>query len=210
MNYKIILVAVVIFFTGTIYAQTADGVTPAVEVPCDLESGAAFGLCVSYCEAMDCDSEQAFATETACLKIQDRFIQKTGRDLPCIIPPPECPCFTHQEVAEIADTQTSASEFWCFNEATSGSSLAQTIQSTVGIPFDPFEDWEASAFDHNHGDRLVECEYRNMVWDGENATQTQRLWVELPTIGNRALYQACSDIISDVIDAYSLVCTGPN
>jgi len=49
-----------------------------------------------------------------------------------------------------------------------------------------------------------------MVWDGENATQTQRLWVELPTIENRALYQACSDIISDVIDAYSLVCTGPN
>ena len=145
MNWKTILATGAILFSGTIYAQTPDGVTPANEAICDLESGAAYGLCNAYCEAMDCDSDTPHASETACLKVQDKFIQKTGRDLPCMIPPPECPCFTFQEVAAIADTESSAYNFHCFNGPTPGMVLWQTIQSTVGIPFDPFEETDAIA-----------------------------------------------------------------
>ena len=67
-------------------AQTPDGQTPAVETVCDGESGAAFGLCNAYCEAMDCDSSPE-ASQTACDTVQDLFIAITGRDLPCEQPP---------------------------------------------------------------------------------------------------------------------------
>jgi len=206
MKSQLISLGSIILFTMIAATSPAFAQAPSA---CEEESGAAYGLCNAYCEAMDCDSEQTFASGKACQKVQDRFMLKTGRDLPCLVPPAECPCFSYQEVAEIAETQPIASDFWCYNEADSGSVLAQTIQSVVGIPFDPFEDWEASAFEGTEG-REVQCEYRNMVWDGETSTEIQRLWVELPTAENRASYQACSDIISDVIEAYSLVCTGPN
>lgn len=91
MNWKTIIAAGAILLSGTIYAKTPDGETPANESVCDLESGAAYGLCVSYCEAMDCDNEQASSSETACLSVRDKFVQLVGRDLPCEAV--ECPCF---------------------------------------------------------------------------------------------------------------------
>ena len=76
---------------GSVLAQTADGVTPAEEEVCDIFSGAAFGLCNAYCEAMDCellDDGDEFtspnASATACLKVKDNFIKITGLGaLPC-------------------------------------------------------------------------------------------------------------------------------
>jgi len=50
---------------------------------CDEESGAAFGLCTSYCEAMDCDGGAPEASANACASVATRFLQATGRDLPC-------------------------------------------------------------------------------------------------------------------------------
>ena len=40
--------------TGTALAKTPDGVPPSLETVCDAETGAAYGLCTAYCEAMDC------------------------------------------------------------------------------------------------------------------------------------------------------------
>src|SRR5260221_520465 len=51
--------------TGAALAQTPDGMPPARETICDNESGAAFGLCNAYCEAMDCDSASPQASATA-------------------------------------------------------------------------------------------------------------------------------------------------
>ena len=52
---------------------------------CDLLSGAAFGLCNAYCEAMDCellddgdDTTFPNASEQACLQVKDSFIRITG------------------------------------------------------------------------------------------------------------------------------------
>lgn len=83
--------------TGAALAQTPDWMTPAEETICDGETGAAYGLCNAYCEAMDCHSENAQASDTACTKVKDKFTNITGRPLPCeSCPPPPpgttCPC----------------------------------------------------------------------------------------------------------------------
>ncbi len=66
-----------------IFSQTPDGQPPAQEDVCATESGAAFGLCTAYCEAMDCDSDNPSASFNACDKIEAKFLQATGRELPC-------------------------------------------------------------------------------------------------------------------------------
>jgi hypothetical protein len=75
---------------GAALAQTPDDLPPALETVCDMESGAAYGLCNAYCEAMDCDSDNPSASETACSKVKNKFTNITGRDLPCAAA--ICPC----------------------------------------------------------------------------------------------------------------------
>ena len=90
--------ALLLLCTGAALAQTPDWMTPSEETICDGESGAAFGLCNAYCEAMDCDGPNAQASATACAKVKDKFTNITGRALlPCeSCPPPPpgttCPC----------------------------------------------------------------------------------------------------------------------
>ncbi len=76
-------------WTGTARADTPDGQTPAEETVCDGQTGAAYGLCNAYCEAMDCDSPAPQASPTACSRVQDSFQRITGQPLPCDVP---CPC----------------------------------------------------------------------------------------------------------------------
>ena len=80
---KCLIVLSFILLYNPVFAQTPDGETPAQEVVCAGEAGAAFGLCNAYCEAMDCDSAIPQATENACNRVGDKFINITGRDLPC-------------------------------------------------------------------------------------------------------------------------------
>jgi hypothetical protein len=68
-------------------AQTPDGATPAQETACNGQTGAAYGLCTSYCEAMDCDSASPAASATACNKVYNNFQRLTGQAPPCT-----CPC----------------------------------------------------------------------------------------------------------------------
>lgn len=84
--------ALLLLCSGAALASTPDGETPAEETVCDSETGAAYGLCNAYCEAMDCDSDNPSASETACSKVQDKFRRITGRDLPCEVPELACPC----------------------------------------------------------------------------------------------------------------------
>jgi hypothetical protein len=83
--------ALLLLCTGATLAQTPEGQTPAEETVCDNESGAAFGLCNAYCEAMDCDSANPQASATACGKVKAKFTNITGRtSLPCEAV--ACPC----------------------------------------------------------------------------------------------------------------------
>ena len=88
--------ALVLICTGAALAQTPDGETPAEETVCDSETGAAYGLCNAYCEAMDCESDEPAASETACTKVQSKFLNITGRDLPCEAAA-SCPCAANSE-----------------------------------------------------------------------------------------------------------------
>ena len=75
--------------TGAALAKTPDGVPPSLETVCDAETGAAYGLCNAYCEAMDCDSPDPHASATACAKVGSKFQNVTGRAVPCDL---SCPC----------------------------------------------------------------------------------------------------------------------
>jgi hypothetical protein len=64
-------------------AQTPDGQTPAEESVCEGLSGAAQGLCNAYCEAMDCSSAFPSASDDACSRVRDRFVNVAGTLPPC-------------------------------------------------------------------------------------------------------------------------------
>jgi hypothetical protein len=81
--------ALLLVCTGAALAQTPDGHPPSSETVCDAETGAAYGLCNAYCEAMDCDSDDPSASATACSKVASKFQNVTGRDVPCAL---ACPC----------------------------------------------------------------------------------------------------------------------
>lgn len=74
---------------------TPDGLPPVLEAVCDGTTGKANGLCVAFCEAMDCDSAAPQANAAACNKVAARYTQITGETLPCLRP---CPCW---EAAEL-------------------------------------------------------------------------------------------------------------
>ena len=81
--------ALLLICTGAVLAQTPDGLPPALETVCDAETGAAYGFCNAYCEAMDCDSAAPSASATACSKVRSKFENVAGRDVPCEL---SCPC----------------------------------------------------------------------------------------------------------------------
>ena len=68
---------------------TPDDMPPAEETVCGAESAPGRGLCVAYCEAMDCDSDPN-ANQNACDNVKSKWQDKTGgTDLPCEM---SCPC----------------------------------------------------------------------------------------------------------------------
>ncbi len=70
-------------------ASTPDGMTPSRETICDNQSGAAYGLCNAYCEAMDCDSPAPHAAPRACARVLANFLRHAGTMPPCDV---TCPC----------------------------------------------------------------------------------------------------------------------
>jgi hypothetical protein len=68
---------------GIALAQgTPDGVTPAVEAVCaKTRGGPAYGMCVAYCEANDCDLEPG---SRECARLRENYARLTGSStFPC-------------------------------------------------------------------------------------------------------------------------------
>jgi hypothetical protein len=72
----------VLAFTPMSLAQTADGETPAAEPVCDDLSGALYGLCVAYCEAMDCHLGDQFASDEACERVLTNYMTHSDGIMP--------------------------------------------------------------------------------------------------------------------------------
>jgi hypothetical protein len=94
-----ICVAVALMMLIGTYAETPDGEPPSVESVCEGLQGSAFGLCNSYCEALDCDSDNPKASQNACERVLVNFDEASGGAvMPCLVEPqPElglydCPC----------------------------------------------------------------------------------------------------------------------
>jgi hypothetical protein len=149
-----VTVALSAFLAAPATAQTPDENTPAEEAVCDGQVGAAYGLCNAYCEAMDCDSDYPQASETACNKVGNKFMNLTGVQPPC-----ECPCFEELPgFADFVNGQTDIAVCWIyegdtqieiwevFPSGTPGTDLAQSsivhpIRCVGGtVPFPPYRD----------------------------------------------------------------------
>ena len=85
----IFAICAVVVGAGSVSAKTPDGQTPSQETVCDNETGAAYGLCTAYCEAMDCGDPNQRASNQGCEAVRRNFEKKTGRPLPCAV---SCAC----------------------------------------------------------------------------------------------------------------------
>lgn len=90
--------------SGAALAQTPAPVPnaswPFENTACDDQTGAAYGLCLAYCEAMECDLANDLVDETlpnaparACNRVRNVFNRITGEGMPC-----ECPCWDHPDL----------------------------------------------------------------------------------------------------------------
>jgi len=81
------LILAVLVLGNYALAQTPDESTPSEEVECDGLSGAAYGLCNAYCEALDCDLDTGYDQHPkACDKVLSNYQKKTD------FPGPPCDC----------------------------------------------------------------------------------------------------------------------
>lgn len=71
-DFSFLFVGSVVVMSNQAWSQTPDGETPADEDVCDGLTGAAWGLCNAYCEAMDCDGVPQ-ASDAACNRVADNF-----------------------------------------------------------------------------------------------------------------------------------------
>jgi hypothetical protein len=85
LRVSIAVAVLVLAMAGAAGAKTPDGRTPSEETVCDVFTGAAFGLCNAYCEAMDCDDPNVRASAAACARVEANFQRVTGGAiLPCV------------------------------------------------------------------------------------------------------------------------------
>ena len=70
---------------GTTSTGTWEHWTPAVDTfgGCEDQSGAAYGLCNAYCEAMQCGSDNQQASDNACDKVYNNYVKISGETPPC-------------------------------------------------------------------------------------------------------------------------------
>lgn len=101
MRNVLIMVGMLVVFMGIAHAKTPDGSTPAEESVCSGLSGASWGMCNAYCEAMDCDNEDSKASSTACSRIAQKYHERTGGVLPCGDP---LEAYPYYEFAVISDS----------------------------------------------------------------------------------------------------------
>jgi hypothetical protein len=83
-----VTVLAMLAFTPMSQAETPDGETPAEETVCDDLHGALYGLCLAYCEAMDCEYSDHSASDEACERVLNNFMEHSqGVPPPCEVTP---------------------------------------------------------------------------------------------------------------------------
>jgi hypothetical protein len=89
----LLMLPVLLVLSQAASARTPDQMTPAEESVCDGQRSALKGLCIAYCEAMDCDSPAPHASETACRKVLENYMswKKRDEEMPCQPGTPEEP-----------------------------------------------------------------------------------------------------------------------
>ena len=127
INLKLWLAIFTTIFTFSIFntialAETPDGATPANEGVCDELIGGSpglYGLCVGFCEAQDCEATLNTSTgelilDSSCKESSPRLLENYNKrkglddvDMPCLnVVQGECPCWTPDELALVADGST--------------------------------------------------------------------------------------------------------
>ncbi len=97
------------------HLQTPDEETPAEEGVCDfLQGSEGYGLCVAFCEAKDCDTNET----PPCEKLKANFEELTGTCMPCDY---ECLCTCPFEIGECPTTGPIISEPCRFSAPGGGS-----------------------------------------------------------------------------------------
>jgi uncharacterized repeat protein (TIGR01451 family) len=86
-----------------LFANTPDGLTPATEIICSGLSGDQFGICNSYCEAMDCDNPAHKASDKAC--------QTHLRKWNSLMPNQPIPCESKPKISLVKDVNKDADGF---------------------------------------------------------------------------------------------------
>ena len=87
---RMVFLCLLLFLSAPAWAQrTGDHIVPSIETVCDGDPFS-FGLCNSYCEAHDCDSDTPIGTPRACANVLKNYMKKSGG----LAPPCEatCPC----------------------------------------------------------------------------------------------------------------------
>jgi len=97
-----VFVLCTIGLTGSAFAQTPDGTTPANEGVCDVVQGGSpglYGLCVAYCEAQDLDTEAKAPPSLKILANYRKRMRAGDPDMPCVQKP--CDCWSSAELESI-------------------------------------------------------------------------------------------------------------
>lgn len=103
------LIPFVAAFPFVAFAGTPDGQTPAQETVCDAFKGDEYGLCVSYCEARDCDDPAKHAADRACEVTERKFLKRTGLSaMPCQPVSPTCTVDAQDDFVRLNDAGTLA------------------------------------------------------------------------------------------------------
>jgi len=83
--------------------ETPEAQWPFLDTVCDDQTGAAFGLCLAYCEAMECDLGNDLIDDThpnaptnACERVRGVYQRIVGEDVPC-----ECPCWNDADILPV-------------------------------------------------------------------------------------------------------------
>jgi len=129
--------------SGNSLATTPDGETPANEGVCDVLkmdgiTKGLYGLCVAYCEAQDLNDMNKEPPSTRILANYNKKKQAGDPDMPCLQPPPNCPCWTTAELESIftdgvSGTCTSSSDQTQFIDFTPVFQAAQgTVNGSAG------------------------------------------------------------------------------
>jgi len=164
---------------GVCLAQTADGSPPSDESVCSVlhdATPALFGLCVAYCEALDCDliSLDGETEAVQCnkhpdpriLELYNRHRREGDPGMPCLSPSP-CPCWTTNEIDDIVPVFAPWIDTVCRNDlsfATGGTcaGLNTAFSLCTGVYLSP----QGGAIVNNLGSGVFTCYYARGEWGG--------------------------------------------